>query len=97
MFRFFGECAEPVVVDRGAVPFVAVEDDVARGWRQQPDQQSAEGGLAAAGLTDQAQRFTWLDAQRHDLDTNALQVEQLLETTGVIASGDRPAGGEFAI
>jgi len=38
-----------------------------------------------------------LDARRHDLDTNALQVEQLLETTGVIASGDRPAGGEFAI
>jgi bifunctional enzyme CysN/CysC len=38
-----------------------------------------------------------LDAKRHDLDTNALQVEQLLETTGVIASGDRPAGGEFAI
>jgi bifunctional enzyme CysN/CysC len=38
-----------------------------------------------------------LDARRHDLDTNSLQVEQLLETTGVIASGDRPAGGEFAI
>jgi bifunctional enzyme CysN/CysC len=38
-----------------------------------------------------------LDAKRHDLDSNALQVEQLLETTGVIASGDRPAGGEFAI
>jgi bifunctional enzyme CysN/CysC len=38
-----------------------------------------------------------LDAQRHDLDTNSLQVEQLLETAGVIASGDRPAGGEFAI
>jgi bifunctional enzyme CysN/CysC len=38
-----------------------------------------------------------LDAKRHDLDTNSLQVEQLLETSGVIASGDRPAGGEFAI
>jgi bifunctional enzyme CysN/CysC len=38
-----------------------------------------------------------LDARRHDLDANALQVEQLLETTDVIASGDRPAGGEFAI
>jgi bifunctional enzyme CysN/CysC len=38
-----------------------------------------------------------LDANRHDLDTNALQVELLLQTAGVIASGDRPAGGEFAI
>jgi bifunctional enzyme CysN/CysC len=38
-----------------------------------------------------------LDTHRHDLDTNSLQVEQLLETAGVIASGDRPAGGEFAI
>jgi bifunctional enzyme CysN/CysC len=38
-----------------------------------------------------------LDTKRHDLDTNSLQVEQLLETTGVIASDDRPAGGEFAI
>jgi bifunctional enzyme CysN/CysC len=38
-----------------------------------------------------------LDIHRFDLDTNSLQVEQLLETAGVIASGDRPAGGEFAI
>jgi bifunctional enzyme CysN/CysC len=38
-----------------------------------------------------------LDAQRHDLESNALQVEQLLETAGVIQTGDRPAGGEFAI
>jgi bifunctional enzyme CysN/CysC len=38
-----------------------------------------------------------LDAKRHDLDSNSLQVEQLLETTGVIASGNRPVGGEFAI
>jgi bifunctional enzyme CysN/CysC len=38
-----------------------------------------------------------LDTNRHDLDTNSLQVERLLETAGVIASGDRPAGGEFAI
>ena len=38
-----------------------------------------------------------LDTQRHDLETNALQVEQLLETSGVIRSGDRPVGGEFAI
>jgi bifunctional enzyme CysN/CysC len=38
-----------------------------------------------------------LDIHRYDLDTNSLQVEQLLETAGVIASGDRPAGGEFAI
>ena len=37
------------------------------------------------------------DTHRYDLDTNSLQVEQLLETAGVIASGDRPAGGEFAI
>jgi bifunctional enzyme CysN/CysC len=38
-----------------------------------------------------------LDTSRHDLETNSLQIEQLLETAGVIASGDRPAGGEFAI
>jgi bifunctional enzyme CysN/CysC len=38
-----------------------------------------------------------LDTLRYDLDTNSLQVEQLLETAGVIASDDRPAGGEFAI
>jgi bifunctional enzyme CysN/CysC len=38
-----------------------------------------------------------LDARRHDLATNALQVEELLETAGVIASDNRPAGGEFAI
>jgi bifunctional enzyme CysN/CysC len=38
-----------------------------------------------------------LDAQRHDLEANALQVEQLLATAGVIRNGDRPAGGEFAI
>ena len=33
----------------------------------------------------------------HDLDTNSREVELLLESAGVIASGDRPAGGEFAI
>jgi bifunctional enzyme CysN/CysC len=38
-----------------------------------------------------------LDASSYDLETNSLQVELLLETAGVIASGDRPAGGEFAI
>jgi bifunctional enzyme CysN/CysC len=38
-----------------------------------------------------------LNASRHDLDANAHQVEQLLETAGVIASSDRPVGGEFAI
>jgi bifunctional enzyme CysN/CysC len=38
-----------------------------------------------------------LDTKRHDLETNSLQVQHLLETAGVIASGDRPAGGEFAI
>jgi bifunctional enzyme CysN/CysC len=38
-----------------------------------------------------------IDTKHHDLETNALQVEHLLETAGVIASGDRPAGGEFAI
>jgi bifunctional enzyme CysN/CysC len=38
-----------------------------------------------------------LDADSHDVETNSLQVELLLETAGVIASGDRPAGGEFAI
>ena len=38
-----------------------------------------------------------LDGNRHDLETNALQVEHLLETAGVIVNGERPAGGEFAI
>jgi bifunctional enzyme CysN/CysC len=57
---------------------------------------------AAAGASDAAYEAPGapdlrLDASRHDPQTNALQVEQLLETAGVIASGDRPAGGEFAI
>jgi bifunctional enzyme CysN/CysC len=34
---------------------------------------------------------------RFDVEANALQIQQLLETAGVIQSGDRPAGGEFAI
>ena len=38
-----------------------------------------------------------LDTHRYDLQSNALQIEQLLETAGVIHNGDRPAGGEFAI
>jgi bifunctional enzyme CysN/CysC len=36
-----------------------------------------------------------LDARRHDLASNALQIEQLLASAGVIAGGT--AGGEFAI
>jgi bifunctional enzyme CysN/CysC len=38
-----------------------------------------------------------LDTDRYDLETHSLQIEQLLETADVIASGDRPVGGEFAI
>jgi bifunctional enzyme CysN/CysC len=58
--------------------------------------------VAAAGASDAAYEAPGapdlrLDSNRHDLETNSLQVEQLLETAGVIASGDRPAGGEFAI
>jgi bifunctional enzyme CysN/CysC len=57
---------------------------------------------AAAGASDAAFEppsapDLRLDTSRHDLETNSLQVELLLETAGVIASGDRPAGGEFAI
>jgi bifunctional enzyme CysN/CysC len=36
-----------------------------------------------------------LDARRHDLASNAVQIEQLLASAGVIAGGT--AGGEFAI
>ena len=38
-----------------------------------------------------------LDACGFDLATNAFEVEQLLETAGVMASDNRTAGGEFAI
>jgi bifunctional enzyme CysN/CysC len=38
-----------------------------------------------------------LDSDCYDLETRSLQIEQLLETAGVIASGERPVGGEFAI
>jgi bifunctional enzyme CysN/CysC len=38
-----------------------------------------------------------IDTERHDIESNALQVERLLETAGVIHSDERPAGGEFAI
>jgi bifunctional enzyme CysN/CysC len=38
-----------------------------------------------------------LDMDRYDLKSSALQVEQLLETAGVIHSNDQPPGGEFAI
>ena len=41
---------------------------VARGRRDQPDQQAPERGFAAAGLADQAQRLAWFDAQRHAVD-----------------------------
>jgi len=38
-----------------------------------------------------------IDTQRHDIETNSLEVERLLETAGVIKSDARPEGGEFAI
>src|SRR5262249_900965 len=43
----------------------AVEDDIARGRRQQPDQQAPQRRLAAAGFPNQAERLAQLDAQRH--------------------------------
>jgi bifunctional enzyme CysN/CysC len=56
-----------------------------------------DAGEADAAYEAPAAPDLRLDANRHDLDTNSLQVEQLLETAGVIASGERPDGGEFAI
>ncbi len=38
-----------------------------------------------------------LDARHSDLAANAREIERLLETAGVIAGGERPVGGEFAI
>ena len=56
-----------------------------------------DAGEADAAYEAPAAPDLRLDASRLDLDTNSLQVEQLLETAGVIASGERPDGGEFAI
>jgi bifunctional enzyme CysN/CysC len=58
---------------------------------------AGEAGASDAAYEAPAAPDLRLDASSHDLETNALQVELLLETAGVIASGDRPAGGEFAI
>ena len=58
---------------------------------------AAEPGVPDAAFEPPGAPDLRLDANRHDLDTNALQVEHLLETAGVIANGERPAGGEFAI
>jgi bifunctional enzyme CysN/CysC len=38
-----------------------------------------------------------LETQHHDLKSNSLQVEQMLEMAGVIHSNAQPPGGEFAI
>jgi bifunctional enzyme CysN/CysC len=58
---------------------------------------AAESGAADAAFEPPGAPDLRLDTNRHDLKTNSLQVEQLLETAGVIASGERPDGGEFAI
>jgi bifunctional enzyme CysN/CysC len=58
---------------------------------------AAETGASDAAYEAPGAPDLRLDTNRHDLETNSLQVEHLLETAGVIASGDRPAGGEFAI
>jgi bifunctional enzyme CysN/CysC len=58
---------------------------------------AAETGASDATYEASGAPDLRIDTKRHDLETNSLQVEQLLETAGVIASGDRPAGGEFAI
>jgi bifunctional enzyme CysN/CysC len=58
---------------------------------------AAAGGAGDAAYETPVAPDLRLDTHRHDLDTHSLQVEQLLETAGVIVSGDRPAGGEFAI
>jgi bifunctional enzyme CysN/CysC len=68
----------------GGKRFYEVHIDAAAG--------ASEAAYEAPGAPDLR-----LDAGRHDLDANALQIEQLLETAGVIASSDRAAGGEFAI
>ncbi|HEY4403805.1 MAG TPA: adenylyl-sulfate kinase, partial [Xanthobacteraceae bacterium] len=54
-------------------------------------------GVADAAYEAPAAPDLRLDTSRHDLETHSLQVEQLLDTAGVIASGERPVGGEFAI
>jgi bifunctional enzyme CysN/CysC len=56
-----------------------------------------ESGAADAAYEAPGAPDLRLDTNRHDLETNSLQIEQLLETAGVIASGERPVGGEFAI
>ena len=58
---------------------------------------AAAGGAPDAAYEAPVAPDLRLDMYRHDLETHSLQVEQLLETAGVIVSGDRPAGGEFAI
>jgi bifunctional enzyme CysN/CysC len=68
----------------GGKRFYEVHIDAAAG--------ASEAAYEAPGAPDLR-----LDGGRHDLDANALQIEQLLETAGVIASSDRAAGGEFAI
>jgi bifunctional enzyme CysN/CysC len=57
----------------------------------------AEPGASVAAYEAPDAPDLRIDAKRYDLETSALQVEHLLETAGVITSGDRPAGGEFAI
>ncbi|HEY6256579.1 MAG TPA: GTP-binding protein [Xanthobacteraceae bacterium] len=58
---------------------------------------AAEAGVSDAGYEIPPAPDLRLDTSRYDLETNALQIEQLLETAGVIQSDNRPAGGEFAI
>ena len=46
----------------------AVEDDLAGGGFDQPDDAAPKRGLAAAGFADDAQRFAILDRERHAVD-----------------------------
>jgi hypothetical protein len=41
------------------------EKDVPTRWFDEAENRSAKGCLAAAGLTDQAERFTLADGERH--------------------------------
>ena len=44
---------------------LALEDDNAGGGFDQAQQYAGDGGLAAAGFADQAERFAGLDGERH--------------------------------
>ncbi len=46
----------------------ALEQDLAGVWRQQAEQHLGDGGLAAAGLADEAEHLALLEPERHAVD-----------------------------